>query len=985
MRRFGFPLLVAGCLLAMLLSCFGDALFRNKQFAYRDAAHFYYPLYELVEREWNEGRWPLWEVEENGGMPLLGNPTAAVLYPGKLIYRAFRHNYAWGARLYVVAHVVLAFAGMLALLRSWGTSWTGSALGALGYAFGAPILFQYCNIIFLVGAAWTPLGLRAIDRWLRLGRRVAILELTAVLSMQTLGGDPESAYITGVCAGGYAFGLSWQRARQGRAGRRRIWPTLLAGVGIAVVWTVATLVLATVVPTFRPRSNVPIALPWMPWVPTVVMGAWMALGAYLGLRWLKGGRRTSLIPMLIGLAGAAALAGTMTAVQLLPVMEFTGQSGRAVGGGPHDIFPFSLEPLRLVEFVWPNLFGTNFEGNRSWLAAVPPDGSHPKIWVPSLYLGGLVFILAFGTLGKGAGTPWRAWLTGIAVVSLLISFGEFTSPIWWARWVPEDWAPTFLSDLGPHDSPNDPAIRHDGKLRDGDGGLYWFLAMVLPGFRQFRFPSKLLSFTILALAGLAGLGWDRLMEGKRKGIAILSTTVIALSLVALGGTIVSRSWIVSALEASAARLASGFGPLDVPGSFAELQRSLIQAAVVMAVVLALALKGSRRPALAGAIALVLTTTDLALANARYVFTVPQDVFETTPKVMAIIQEAERKDPSPGPYRIHRMPIWNPLAWTQEASSDRVKDFVVWERDTIQPKYGLKYGVQYSWTLGVAELWDYDWFFGGFLRKVDEELAPRFNVKPGEQIVYFPRRAFDLWNTRYFITPAFPAGWTDEHRGYATFRLDSERIYPGPDAFKGPDTTAKQKDWLEHEDLQVWRNKKVYPRAWVVHSARFLKPITSLDRTDREAPIEEMLFQNDQLWHDPSKPIYDPLQLAWVDSDKQRELAPYLLRGVPSANEKVAVISYSPQRVELEATLDRPGFVVLADVYYPGWRLTIDGKEAPVYRANRMMRGAAVKEGKSRLVYTFDPPSFRYGSWITFAGLATFLILGIAFVRWPGVE
>ena len=38
------------------------------------------------------------------------------------------------------------------------------------------------------------------------------------------------------------------------------------------------------------------------------------------------------------------------------------------GEGPHDIYPFSLEPYRMVECLWPNVFGTTFIGNRSgWL------------------------------------------------------------------------------------------------------------------------------------------------------------------------------------------------------------------------------------------------------------------------------------------------------------------------------------------------------------------------------------------------------------------------------------------------------------------------------------------------------------------------------------------------------------------------------------------------------------------------------------------
>ena len=108
MRNGRTWLLVAGCLAALTVACYGEALFRGGQFAYRDAAHFYYPLYQRVQREWEAGRVPLWEPEENGGMPLLGNPTAAVLYPGQLIYRAL--PYAWGARLYIVAHTLLAFA-----------------------------------------------------------------------------------------------------------------------------------------------------------------------------------------------------------------------------------------------------------------------------------------------------------------------------------------------------------------------------------------------------------------------------------------------------------------------------------------------------------------------------------------------------------------------------------------------------------------------------------------------------------------------------------------------------------------------------------------------------------------------------------------------------------------------------------------------------------------------------------------------------------
>ena len=222
MRHYFTYILIVICFSALFLFCYAPALFGDRQLGFRDAGHYYYPLHQRVQEEWNQGRWPLWEPEENAGVPLLGNPTAAVFYPGKLVFAVL--PYAWGARIYVVGHTALAFVAMLVLMRSWGTSWVGSALAALGYTFGAPILFQYCNIIYLVGAAWLPLGMHAVDRWVRLGRRWGLVELAVVLAMQVLGGDPQAAYLLGLAGGGYAVGLAWSRARldraTGGAGRR---------------------------------------------------------------------------------------------------------------------------------------------------------------------------------------------------------------------------------------------------------------------------------------------------------------------------------------------------------------------------------------------------------------------------------------------------------------------------------------------------------------------------------------------------------------------------------------------------------------------------------------------------------------------------------------------------------------------------------------------------------------------------------------------
>ena len=1002
------------CALTLLLFCYRTALFAGGQFGYRDAAHFYYPLYQKVQAEWAAGHVPLWDFSENAGMPLLGNPTAAVLYPGKLIFAIF--SYPWAVRWYAVAHSALACAGVWVLLRGWHGSATAATLAGLSYAFGAPVLFQYCNIIYLVGAAWIPWGLWAVDRWLRLGRWSGLLILALVLAMQVLGGDPESAYLIGLCAGGYAILLARERRRLTRLIRRRS-PGWVAGLGAlsltaVVIWVALSLTAAAWLPGLRP---LPGESPWGPlgrwwatgqiprfrptaytgpvpglaWVgplPTLIAAVWGLVGLVWLARWRRlGSARMPVVPMLAGLTGSALLAGLLTAAQLLPVAEFTSISARATDEGPHDSYPFSLEPYRLVELIWPGFFGRNFGSSVAWMGMILPGINH-RIWVPSLYLGGLTTIFALAALGRGrretqpdgidetnpTSPPVQAWLAIIAVVALVASFGEFASPIWLARFVPgvAAWA-------GPHDSINTNSVRLDGWLRDGDASPYCLMAGLLPGFHSFRFPSKLFTFVALGLAALAGLGWDRIMTEDRRGARWGAWVGLGASLIGLLVVIVGHRTLVGRFQAQ--KLATMFGPLDAPGAVFDLALAFGQGALLFGSALGLMVWGRRRPGLAGGLAIALMALDLGWANASMVRTVPQSDFEIEPEVLAHIHDAERIDPSPGPYRIHRMPIWNPPGWRDAGSGDRVRDFVRWEHDTIQPKYGMLHGIEYTKTIGVAELYDYEWFFSPFPRSTVPEAARYLGITPGDQVVVYPRRGFDLWNSRYFILP-FIQRWDDADRGIASFLPQTRRIYPPADWFGGPEGQARQQEWARDHDYQILRNESAYPRAWVVHDVRFKPTVAGLNRAERDETMQELLFSDDPFWRDPRRTFFDPKSLAWIETDDPSSLTGFVPKGNPTPGETVTVVEHTSDRVVLDAALDRPGVVVLADVFYPGWTLTIDDQPATILRANRLMRGATVGAGRHRLVYTYQPTSFRVGAVLSLAGVVFWLGGSIATYR-----
>ena len=303
--------------------------------------------------------------------------------------------------------------------------------------------------------------------------------------------------------------------------RRSGWPWLLAIVAL-VLWCLLSLALARWLPGLRDPGNPSPPFRWTRWVAPGVMAAWGLVAVGFLVHWRLRAWRHPLGAMWLGLAGAATLAAALTAAQLLPVIEFTQRTGRSLGSRGRDL-KFSVPPVRLVELAWPNVLGTPFETNDYWGDLIRIPGRRPTAWVPTYYLGGLTLALALSALAIRRGPAWRVWLTAIGSLGLLGSLGWYTSPIWVARALAvtsssatvRDWLP----DIGPLDPIDPNAVRRDGYLRDSDGSVYWWLATVLPGFRQFRYPAKLFTLAALAAAALAGLGWDRLVAGRGRGTA----------------------------------------------------------------------------------------------------------------------------------------------------------------------------------------------------------------------------------------------------------------------------------------------------------------------------------------------------------------------------------------------------------------------------------------------------------------------------------
>lgn len=103
-----------------------------------------------------------------------------------------------------------------------------------------------------------------------------------------------------------------------------------------------------------------------------------------------------------------------------------------------------------------------------------------------------------------------------------------------------------------------------------------------------------------------------------------------------------------------------------------------------------------------------------------------------------------------------------------------------------------------------------------------------------------------------------------------------------------------------------------------------------------------------------------------DFDPRREV---VLEGVGPTSQsraedvsmgEVAIASRGNSYVKLQVNVNSPGFVVLNELSYVGWKAYLDGEPAPVLRANYLFRAVEVPTGKHEVDFRFELDSLRLG-------------------------
>jgi len=67
-----------------------------------------------------------------------------------------------------------------------------------------------------------------------------------------------------------------------------------------------------------------------------------------------------------------------------------------------------------------------------------------------------------------------------------------------------------------------------------------------------------------------------------------------------------------------------------------------------------------------------------------------------------------------------------------------------------------------------------------------------------------------------------------------------------------------------------------------------------------------------------------------------------------------ILSWRPDRVEIEVQNRQHGILILHEAFYPGWVAEVDGERTPILRANVLFRGVELGEGQHTVVFRYAP-------------------------------
>ncbi|MCX7914583.1 MAG: YfhO family protein, partial [Thermodesulfovibrionales bacterium] len=162
----------------------------------------------------------------------------------------------------------------------------------------------------------------------------------------------------------------------------------------------------------------------------------------------------------------------------------------------------------------------------------------------------------------------------------------------------------------------------------------------------------------------------------------------------------------------------------------------------------------------------------------------------------------------------------------------------------------------------------------------------------------------------------------------------------------------------YEGIYIYENKNVMQRVFLAKDVEYLKGLDDLFYK----------FRNED----------NPGQKAYVIKETPHDLR-HIKASLKTINEnvkeRISIKKYAQREVlvDIEST---GGILVLSDYYYPGWKVRVNGENREILQAFGVLRGVHIPEGRSMVLFYYEPISIYVGVFL----LVITLIIWLFFIK-----
>ena len=143
-------------------------------------------------------------------------------------------------------------------------------------------------------------------------------------------------------------------------------------------------------------------------------------------------------------------------------------------------------------------------------------------------------------------------------------------------------------------------------------------------------------------------------------------------------------------------------------------------------------------------------------------------------------------------------------------------------------------------------------------------------------------------------------------------------------------------------------------------------------------VEEAAFkEEDKILSTLKDDAFDPMKVVVLEREPAAGHIAGARQGEPP-HASCEVVSYSLEQIIIKASSSRPGYLVVSEVFYPGWGATVDGRSVEIQRGNFLFRVIPLNAGAHEVRMSFVSWPFRIGAVVSLAALI--LSLGFLLIR-----